>query len=613
MRFITVSLFLSFLGIAAVFSQDAVLTAEAPRTVVQGSRFQLTYKVNVEGSDLRVPDLPDFQILMGPQTSTSTKLEIINGNVSRSAEYSYTYILRADKTGTFEIPAGSIIVKGKRLESNKLTIQVIPTDVSNTNQGQQQQQSQSGTQQTQVDAALSDEDLFVTVTANKTEAYQDEPILLTTRIYTRVNLESISDRKDPDLKNFMVEELMTQNSIQWDVQNVNGKTYNTGILNQRVLYPQTSGKIYIEPVSIEFMVRQKQARQSYSIFDNFFDNYRTVKKRVNSKGLNINVKPLPTPRPSSFSGVVGDIEFNVTASKTDAKINDGITIKATITGTGNIRFAGNPQIKYPADFDVFDPKISNNITQTIQGGKGSRTIETLVIPRHAGTFEIPAVEYSYFNPSTGTYRTLRSRPITINVERGEGEEIRSNFTHSQGASVRENVKFLGTDIRFIKTGGIILKPINTFIFGSNLFTLGYIIPIILFILIFIINRKRIKENADIQKVKTKKANKVARKRLKKSADHLKKGNKEAFYEELSRAFWGYTSDKLSIPVSELTRDNAKSILTERGANEELTEEFLGILDTCEYARYAPQSDVSERDLLYRKAIETISKLENSLR
>jgi len=613
MRFITVSLFLSFLGIAAVFSQDAKLTAEAPRTVMQGSRFQLTYKVNVEGSDLRVPDLPDFQILMGPQTSTSTSMSIINGNVTRSAEYSYTFILRADKTGTFEIPAGSIIVKGKRLDSNKLTIQVIPTDVTNSTQGAQQQQSQSGTQQTQVDAALSDEDLFVTVTANKTEAYQDEPILLTTRIYTRVNLESISDLKHPDLKSFIVEELMTQNSIQWDVQNVNGKTYNTGILNQRVLYPQTSGKIYIEPTSIEFMVRQKQTRQSYSIFDSFFDNYRTVKKRVNSKGLNINVKPLPTPRPSSFSGVVGDIDFNVTASKTDAKTNDGITIKTTISGTGNIRFAGNPQIKYPTDFDVFDPKITNNITQTIQGGKGNRTIETLIIPRHAGTFEIPAVEYSYFNHATGTYKTLRSRPITIKVDRGENEEFSGSFAQSRGSSVRENVKFLGTDIRFIKTGGIILKPINTYIFGSTLFTLGYILSIILFILIFIINRKRIKENADIQKVKTKRANKVARKRLKKSAEHLKKGNKEAFYEELSRALWGYTSDKLSIPVSELSRDNAKSILTERGANEELSENFLSILDTCEYARYAPQSDIGERDLLYRKALDTISKLENSLR
>jgi len=325
------------------------------------------------------------------------------------------------------------------------------------------------------------------------------------------------------------------------------------------------------------------------------------------------VKQLPSPRPPSFSGVVGDITLNVSASKTDVKVNDGITIKTVISGTGNIRFSSTPQFKYPTDFDTFDPKVTNNIAQTVQGGKGNRTIETLIIPRHAGTFEIPAIEYAYFNPVTQTYKTLRSQPITINVERGENEESKNNYSQSPISANRENVKFLGTDIRFIKTGTIDLKPINTFIFGSSLFVFGYIIPIALFILIFIINRKRIKENADIWKVKTKKANKMARKRLKKSAEYLKKGNEKAFYEELSRALWGYTSDKLSIPLSELTSDNAKSILIERGSDEKLTEDFLSILDTCEYARYAPQSDVSERDLLYKKAIDTISKLENSIK
>ncbi|MDR2926863.1 MAG: BatD family protein [Cytophagaceae bacterium] len=611
MKHITASIFLLFLGLTAIFAQDATISAEAPRAVVQGSRFQLVYRVNAESTDLRVPDLADFQILMGPSTSTSTSMSIINGNVTRSVEYSFTYILRADKTGTFTIPSASIDVKGKRIESNRLVVEVIAPDVSSGSQGTQQQggAQQNGT----VDGAYSPEDLFVTVTANKSQVYQDEPVLLTTKIYTRVNLESISDIKNPDLKNFMVEEFDTQGQIQWSVENVNGKTYQAGILNQKVIYPQAAGKITIEPTSIEFMVRQREARQSRSIFDDFFESYRTVKRRVNSKTLSINVKQLPSPRPSAFSGVVGDITLNVTASKTDAKANDGITIKATVSGTGNLRFAGNPQIKFPADFDVFDPKISSNITQTSQGGKGSRTVETLIIPRHAGTFEIPAVEYSYFNPATGQYRTLRSNPITISVERGAGDDVGGTTIQSPAGVTRENMKILGTDIRFIKTGDVELKPINTFLFGSTLFMLGYIIPLVLFVLIFFINRKRIKENADIQKVKTKKANKVARKRLKKSAEHLKKDEKEAFYEELSRALWGYTGDKLSIPVSELTRDNAKSILTERGADETLAEDFLGILDTCEYARYAPQSDVSERDQLYRKAIDTISKLENKLR
>ena len=610
MRYITICIVL-FWGISAVKSQDVAFTAEAPKTVVQGNRFQLIYKVNTEANDLRVPDLPDFHFLAGPSTSTSSSMSWVNGNITRSVEYSFTYIIRADKTGTFEIPSATIVVKGKKIESNKLTIQVIAPDASGANQAAQQQPSR--TQQQPAETSFSDDDLYITITVNKSDVYQDEAILLTTKVYNRLTLESYTPIKNPDLKNFMVEELPGPNQVTFHHENINGKTYNVAVLNQKVLYPQTSGKIYIEPTTIEFLFRQKQTRQSYSIFDNFFDNYRTVRRTVHSKGLTINVKPLPTPRPSSFSGVVGDIQLNVTASKTDAKVNDGITVKATISGTGNIRFAGNPQIKYPSDFDVFDPKVTSNITQTSQGGKGSRTIETLIIPRHAGTFEIPAVEYAYFNHITGTYKTLRSQPIIINVERGEGEDFGNTFAQSRGSSTRENIRFLGTDIRFINTGNIILKPINTFLFGSSLFIFGYIIPIILFVLFFIINRKRIKENADVWKVKTRKANKIARKRLKKSANYLKKGNKEAFYEELSRALWGYTSDKLSIPISELSRDNAKTIISNRGADEKLTEDFLGILDTCEYARYSPQSDVSEQDNLYQLAINTISKLENSIK
>ncbi|MCL2072359.1 MAG: BatD family protein [Marinilabiliaceae bacterium] len=613
MKQITSFIFLLFWGIITAFSQDATFTAEAPRTVIQGSRFTVVYKVNTEATDLRVAELPDFHLLLGPSMATSQGMNMINGNVTRWVEYSYSYVYRADKLGTFTIPSASINVKGKRLESNRLSITVIAAEAgTGTGTGQGTQQQPARTQQP-AEAGFTEEDLYITVTVNKSDVYQDEPILLTTRLYTRVGIENYSDFKLPDLKNYIVEELPLQGYVNFEKQNINGKIYDVGIFKQYVLYPQTTGRLTIEPTSVEFGVRQRQARQSHSIFDNFFDSYRTVKKRVYSKSVAINVKPLPTPRPSGFSGVVGDVNFSVTASKTDAKANDGITIKTTISGAGNLRFATNPQIKYPVDFDVFDPKVTNNITQTAQGGKGSRTIETLIIPRHAGSFEIPAVEYAYFNPSTERYHTLRSQPIIINVERGEGEEFSSTSGQSPGATTRENLKFLGTDIRFIKTSDIVLKPVNTFIVANPTFLLGYIVTIILFFLFFIINRKRIKENADILKVKTKKANKVARKRLKKSGEYLKKGNKEAFYEELSRAIWGYTSDKLSIPVSELSRDNAKAILIERGAEEELTEDFLSIIDTCEFARYAPQSDISERDNLYKKAINTISKLENTLK
>ncbi len=598
---------LTFLVNLTLLAQDATFTATAPKTVVQGSRFQLVYNINQEATDLRVPNIPDFQILMGPTTSTSSQVSIINGQVSRNVNYSFTYILRADKTGVYSVAPATIGVDGKRIESNALTIEVIQPDAAS------QQPQQQGNQEVPDNAVLSDEDLFITMVANKTEAYQDEPILITTKIYTRVNLEGISDIKNSQLRNFVVEELDSQSgNIQWTVQNIKGKTYRAGIFSQKVVYPQSSGKLYIEPSSIEFLLRQRSPRQSQSIFDDFFDSYRTVKRRVSSKGINITVKPLPIPVPPSFSGIVGEVSMDVSASKTSASINDGVTIKTVISGVGNLRLAKNPEIKFPLDFDVFDPKTTNNIVQTTQGGKGSRTIENLIIPRHAGNFEIPAVEYSYLNPSTGRYQTIKSKPINITIERSDTDDGTA-MTQSPVTTTRENVRFIGQDIRFIKTGSIQLKPINTFIFGSSLFALGFILPLLIFIVVYILFQKRIKENANIQMVKTRKANKMALRRLKKSAWHLKKGDKEGFYEELSRALWGYISDKLAIPQSELNRDNARSILTESNATDQTTADFLDILDTCEYARYSPQSDHHERDHLYKKSVETVSKLESQLK
>ncbi len=598
-----------FISLAPAWGQNVEFSASAPSSVVQGSRFQVVYSINKEASNLRVPDMADFQILMGPSTSQSSSVQIINNNVTRSINYSFTYILRGDKTGRFTIPPASIEVDGKKVESNAVTIEVVESDAQSASPAQQQGQ------QPAADAgALSDEDLYITSTANKTEVWQDEPVLITTRIYTRVNLEGISSVKQPELRNFVVEELPAQSgNIQWEMQNIGGKTYRVGTFSQRVIYAQTSGRHTVEPTSIEFMIRQRQARQSNSIFGDFFDSYRTVKKNVRSKPITIQVKPLPSPRPANFSGIVGNVTLDVSASKTEAKVNDGITLKAVISGTGNHRLARNPEFQVPTDFDVFDPQVTNSINQTAQGGRGTRTVETLIIPRHSGTFEIPAVAYSFFNPSTGRYQTLEGKPITINVERSAGEEIAGTTGGQVGTTARESVRFLGQDIRYIKTESVRLKAANTFLFGSTLYILSYLVPLVLFVIIFLFNQKRIKENADVLKVKNRKANKMARKRLKKSADFLKKGNKEGFYEELTKGLWGYTSDKLSIPRSALTKDNARSILLANGADVNLTEEFLGILDTCEYARYSPQNDHSERDQLYRKTLDTISQLEGQLK
>ena len=607
MRLIFLFLFLYTASIPSVMAQDVTFTARAQSAVVVGNKFQLVYTLNKEGSDIRLPAMENFEILMGPSTSYSNSTQIINGKISRETSYTFTYILKATKEGQFSIPPASIKVDDEKVTSNAVSIKVIKADV--------QAQQSTGNNQAQ-GSAPSDDDLFITVTSSKKNMYQGESAVLTTKIYTKVQLENISDIKQPKLSNFIAQSLNTQQKgISWTMENVNGRTYNVGTYEQKLIFPQKSGKITIEPTEIEFLVQQRVARsRSRSIFDDFFEsNYRTVKKRVKSKPVNINVKSLPTNKPEGYTGGIGQLKMTASVNKKEVSTNDGVTLTIKISGTGNHKFIEDPKVKIPADFDQFDPKISNSgLSSTSRGMQGVKTYEYLMIPRHSGTFTIPSIKFSYFDPSKGAYKTIESGNIAIEVEKGEGEElsgsgvVRSNVT-------KENVKFIGKDIRFIKSGNTQLKPIGTFFIGSLTYYLSLLIPLSLFVLLFFINQKRIKDNANVTMMKTKKANKVAIKRLKKSSQFLKSGEKEAFYEEVLRALWGYLSDKLSLPLSELSKENAGEVLSNSAVSPEIIDEIMNILDTCEFARYAPASGTGEMDKLYNQTIATISKLENQIK
>ncbi len=598
-------LFILLLIPFALPAQDVEFKATGPNSVEEGRRFQLVYRVNKSGSNLLLPELDNFDVLMGPTTSQRSQVQIINGKVSREEEYTYTYILKANAQGTFTIPAATIEVDDKKYKSNSLEINVVEA-------GQEPVQTPGSTNNES--GAIGDDDLYITMTANKTRVYQNQPILLTTKIYTRVNLEGISDIQHPTFRNFIAEDITGEGNIEWSLENINGRTYRVGTYNQKVIFPQTSGLLKIEPVSIEFLVRIRQTRQSNNIFDNFFDTHRTVRRTVTSKGVTLNVNPLPSPQPDNFSGVVGNVDLDVSLTKNKANVNDGITVKTVISGIGNLKMAGEPEINIPPDFDVFDPNSTSNLSITARGHKGSKAYEQLIIPRHAGTFEIPPVEYVYFDPDLGQYRTLSSQNISIQVA-SNGQEATTGTEQARGpgAANRESVKFVGKDIRYIKTEESKLQPVNTFFFGSWKFILGYLIPLLLFIAISLIYRQKIKENANLSLKKTKQANKMARKRLKKAAHHLKSGNNEAFYEELSKGLWGYISDKLSIPLADLNLDNIRQELETNGAQSDNTEKLIEILDTCEYARYAPAGEASKKEGLYQSAIEVISKLESNLK
>ncbi len=587
--------------------QEVVFQGQAQSSVLLGEKFQLVYTLNTTGSDLRLPDLEDFQILMGPSTSKSYSMTSINGVMKQETTLSFTYILKSNKEGRLTIPPASIVVKGEKIMSNLVVINVVKGDARSAASGDEGSSSREET------GNLSSEDLFVTQTLNKSSVYQGEGVVLTTRIYTRLNIDGISDIKQPELSQFVVQDLIGPEAIQWNVENVNGRTYNVGVYQSKVLLPQKSGKITIEPIDFEFMVKQRVARRSSSIFDDFFEsNQRLVKSRVKSKPLSLTVKSLPTPEPESFTGGVGNFNMKVSLSKDKVKADDGITLTLDVTGEGNLRILEGPKLKFPTDFDIYDPKVSSNLNVSGLGAKGTKTFEYLIIPRHAGSYSIPAIEFSFFNPSDGRYKTVTAGPFNIGVEKGDASSA-SSAQSFRGSNSREEVKYLGQDIRFIKNSSEGLKPIGSFILGSFSFSLGIIVPLALFVLALLLYRKRMFEDANVHLVKNRKATKIARKRLVAASRFLKEDKKEAFYDEVMRALWGYLSDKLNLPLSELTKDNANAEMLKHGVAEALSSQFMEVLDNCEFARYAPSAVSGTMADLYQKTMDIISELENQIK
>ena len=435
-----------------------------------------------------------------------------------------------------------------------------------------------------------------------------EHVVATIKVYTRLNIAGFGDSKFPSFNGFLSQEIPTSGQISLQRENVNGTIYNAGVIRKLILFPQHTGNITIDPFELECIIRQRRSSGNRGFFDDFFDNHQDIRVPRKSKPLTIRVKDFPSNKPSSFDGAVGKFKLSATIDKDSVQANDAVTLKVKVSGNGNLKLINPPEFDFPADFEVYDPKTNQNLKNTAKGTSGSTTFEYLIIPRHAGNYEIPPVDFSYFDPKAKIYRTRSTPKFDIKVGKGSGDAsatVISSFS-------KEDVKFIGKDIRFIKTNVFTPRIKGEVFFGTMNFYLGYIIPFVLFILAFVFNRKRIKENADVARVKNKRANRVAMKRLKAASASLKAKQKEQFYDEILKALWGYTSDKLNLPLSDLNKENITEILQGKAVEQELTDEFLSILDTCEFARYAPSSGSSEMDELYAKTMETITKLEKSI-
>ena len=574
--------------------------ADYPEVVQAGQQFTVSWTINSGGGEFSEPSFAGFYKLMGPQTSYSSSTQIINGKISRETSYTYVYYIQALKEGNFVIPPAAITIKNKTYYSDSLRIEVV-----GSNPGQQNIQG-AGRNKTDEQIEETGDDIFVNLSLDRKEVFIGEHIGVIVKIYTRVDISGINEIKYPGFEGFLKTDLETPPLTSLQRESINGTIYGTGIVQQFLLYPQVSGEIIIDPVQISVLIRQKTG-QSDPFFGDFFSTYSTVPKAVISKPVRIKVNPLPGIKPDDFSGIVGRITLNSSLNKDTVNINDAVTLKMIIAGSGNLKMASVPAMKLPADLEVYDPKVADELKNGMNGTTGQKTFEYLLIPRHYGDFKIPPVTYSYFNVASKQFEKIITPELHFYARKGTDQN--AGITVYGGVS-KEDVKYLGKDIRFISSKPGLLRKTGNLFSSKRSFYSAYAFALIIFLIVLFLRREHIRRNSDLSAVRNRKAGKVAGKRLKEAEKCLKEKQSDKFYEEILKALWGYLSDKLDIPVSELNRSSAVNSLTEKGIAAEEINNLATVIDKCEYARFAPSSSAEEAEKIYNEAARFIRLFEN---
>ena len=602
--------FFAIIGIilfsAALFADEVSFVISAPKSVVVGRNFQVQYTVNSTKVGEPIVPFADFKLLAGPYQRTYSRMmsSEVNGVYTTHSEngITYTYTLLAEKEGTFTLPAATIEVEGKKISSNTAKIKVLPQD--KTNQSANSRSRRDNREQWSSSVNISNEELFVRAIISKTTVYEQEAVLLTFKAYTLVNLTNLSI-PNIDIKDCVLQSVDLPQSREGDIEHYNGTNYRVYTWQQFVLFPQKSGEIAIPSIEYEATVGV-----GGDVFDIMFNGRpSSVKKVLRTAPIKLNVKELPAGKPIGFSGGVGNFRLKSSLSTNELKANEAVTLRLVISGVGNMKLIKTPEIEFPESFEVYDPKIENRFKLTNSGFSGDKVIEYLAIPRQPGEFTIPALKFSYFDTQSGEYKTIETESYTLNVAKGKegSNEVVASFVS------KEELKMLGQDVRYIKTGAAKLQKAGEYFFASTTYLLCYIVPLLLFAIYIMLYYKQMRDNADISGLRIKKANSIAVKRLKVSQKLLKENNKELFYDEILKALWGYVSDKLNIPVSRLTKDNVAAELSAKGVSADIISELESVLNECEFARYAPGDAAAAMDNVYKKAMEIIGKMENTIK
>lgn len=582
------------------------ITASAPSSVAAGEQFRIEYTVNSDRvSNFSNPNFGGLEVLYGPAQSVQSSYQYVNGRSSHSSSTTLTFLVMAEKPGTYTVSGGVVTAAGGRARANTLRIHVGKGAArrSSVNQGGGMSSSvpvSSG------NTKISGKDLFIAATASKTVVHEQEALLLTYKVYAKMNINLTQlNLKMPDLKGFHTQEIPLPQTKSWKMESKGGRNYKTILWSQYVLFPQQTGDLTIPSISAEGIITLPN--QNIDPLDAFFNTgaaYRELKKTLVTPAIKVKVLPLP-PRPANFSGAVGNFKITAGVTKTTVPANEALNLKVVVDGMGNVKLMKNPDIRFPKEFETYDPKVSDKDQVSSGGVSGTRTFNYTIIPRQQGDFVIPAIEFCYFDLASESYKTIRTQPFKIHVTPGKkGSGTVDDYDGDDE---------LNKDIYNIRKGNVTYVDSVTTFAGSIGQWLWYLIPFVLFVILTVYFREKIAERSNLVLVRNKGANKLASKRLDKARKLMDAGKSGDFYTEIASALWGYVSDKLNIPAAELNRENIAHKLQDVNVDDGLSQDFLSTLDECEFARFAPGNKQETMDKLFKDATNVITAIEQVIK
>lgn len=595
--------FLLLTLILGVYSTEAQIIVNVPSRVAAGENFRLSYTINTQDvEDFRAGNIPEgLEVIAGPYTSQQSSYQMVNGHTSSSSSITFTYTLYAAKNGTYTIPAAHAKIKGQHVASRSAKVTVSGQASNNGGAPKMHDDDRAESQMRAAGSPISGNDLFIKVTADKRRVHEQEPVLLTYKVYTLLDLTQL-DGKMPDLTGFHSQEIPLPQQKNFQIERVKGRAYRTVTWSQYLMYPQMTGKLNIPSITFKgIVVQQNRSVDPFEAFFNGGSGYVEVKREIVAPGLTIQVDPLPA-KPADFSGGVGRFSMSAQLSKTTVKAGEPVTLRVVVSGTGNLKLLKQPIVNFPKDFDKYDPKITDKTKLTTAGVGGNMVYDFLVVPRNQGQFTIPEVSLTYYDTQANAYKTVKTKPFTLTVTPGDGKNTSTTYDSPKDY-----------DIRGIKEGDVRSTVANQGFFGSTFYWVSLLIPLLAFVILLIVFRKRALNNADVVKMRGKRANKMARKRLKKASQLMFMGHSNEFYDEVLRALWGYVSYKLNIPVEELSRENIHDQLAYRRVDDVTIQRFLSALDECEFERYAPGNPSGNMEKTFNSAITAITEIENVMK